>query len=459
MSPKNWFFSASRKLALLVIVVMVASGVSVAEWKEKVLYNFQGGNDGAVPAGGVVFDKQGNLFGATSDGGSGCTSGSCGTVFQLVPPVNKGSNWSKNILHNFQGQDGSIPEGGVILDAAGNVYGTTAYGGSGPCTLFGSTVGCGVVYEMVPPKTKNGAWTEKVLYNFLGNKDGQFPWGDLVFDKSGNLYGATQFGGGYGSCDAPFYQHCGTIFKLSPPQTKGGKWKEKVLYSFKNGKDGANPNGGLIFDQAGALYGTTYSGGSTTNCVFTGFAGCGTVFRLQSTAGEGAWSEQVLYRIKGRPDDGVHPLAGVTLGTKGDVYGTAIGGGKQEGGVVFQLVPPGENGGSWIETVIHAFSLGGDGGASPMGGLIIDGKGNLLGTTNAEGVYFGGTVFRLGVPGTHGEKWDFGLLYSFKGPPDAQFPAAQLFPDKAGHLYSTTQNGGTGQSCQGGCGSVFELAQ
>jgi len=445
--------------AILLALVIFASNLSAAESKEKVLYSFQGGNDGAVPAGGVVFDNQGNLYGATADGGSGCTAGSCGTVFQLVPPASKGGEWSENILYNFHGQDGSSPEGGVILDAAGNVYGTTGYGGSGPCTLFGSNVGCGVVYEMIRPAQPKGGWKEQILYNFRGDKDGQFPIGDLVFDKAGNLYGATQFGGGHGSCDSPYYQHCGTIFELSPPKTKGGSWKEKVLYSFKNGKDGANPNGGLIFDQAGALYGTTYSGGSTTNCVSIGFAGCGTVFRLQSTAREVAWSEQVLYRLKGRPDDGAHPLAGVALGTKGDVYGTAIGGGKQEGGVIFQLVPPSKQGGSWSETVVHAFSLGGDGGASPMGGLIIDGKGNLLGSTNAGGVYFGGTVFRLEVPRTHGEKWDFSLLYSFKGPPDAQFPAAQLFPEKAGHLYSTTQNGGTGQSCQGGCGSVFELAQ
>ena len=267
--------------------------------------------------GGVVFDKQGNLYGATSDGGSGCTAGSCGTVFQLVPPANKSGAWSENILHNFQGQDGSIPEGGVILDVAGNVYGTTAYGGSGPCTLFGSTVGCGVVYEMVAPKTKNGAWTEKVLYSFLGNKDGQFPIGDLVFDKAGNLYGATQFGGGYGSCDAPFYQHCGTIFKLSPPKTKGGNWKEKVLYSFKSGKDGANPNGGLIFDNKGAIYGTTTSGGDQV-CKGAGYIGCGAAYTLipQLTKG-GRRKEKILHIFVNYHRDGAGPNGGLVFDING----------------------------------------------------------------------------------------------------------------------------------------------
>jgi hypothetical protein len=450
------------RLRLVALTLLMTSIAASAEWKEKVLYSFQGGidggPDGAVPAGGVVFDKEGNLYGATADGGSGCISSGCGTVFQLVPPAQKGGAWKENILYMFRGTDGSSPEGGVILDAAGNVYGTTGYGGSGPCTLFGSTVGCGVVYEMIRPAQSKGAWKEKILYNFQGDKDGQFPIGDLVFDEVGNLYGATQFGGGYGSCDAPFYQHCGTIFELIAPREKGSKWTEKVLYSFKAGEDGANPNGGLIFDRAGALYGTTYSGGSITNCVFTGFAGCGTVFSLQPAAREvAARSEQVLYRLNGRPDDGVHPMAGVSLGTKGDLFGTAIGGGRQEGGVIFQVLPPSKKGGSWSETVIHTFSLGGDGGASPMGGLIIDEKGSLLGTTNAEGVYFGGNVFRLEPPRTHATKWGFVPLYSFKGPPDAQFPAAQLFRDKAGHLYSTTQNGGTGQNCQGGCGTVYEV--
>jgi hypothetical protein len=168
------------------------------------------------------------------------------------------------------------------------LYGTTAYGGSGGCVLIGIKGGCGTVYELSPPKVKGGKWAYAILYNFQGGKDGYFPWGDLVFDAAGNLYGATQFGGGFGSCDSPFYQFCGTVFALSPPKIKGGEWREKVLYSFKDIKvgkqigDGANPNGGLTFDSKGAIYGTTRWGGdSANNCTGgSGYAGCGTVFEL-----------------------------------------------------------------------------------------------------------------------------------------------------------------------------------
>ena len=170
---------------------------------------------------------------------------------------------SETILYGFNGTDGSIPVGGAIIDGNGNLYGTTAYGGSGTCLLFGDNVGCGVVYELSPPTQKGGQWTYTVLYNFQGGKDGLFPWGDLVFDSHGNLYGATQFGGGKGTtCNQYFDGNCGTVFELSPPKQKGGKWTEKILHSFAGGTDGANPNGGLVLDGNGAIYGTTYFGGN-----------------------------------------------------------------------------------------------------------------------------------------------------------------------------------------------------
>jgi uncharacterized repeat protein (TIGR03803 family) len=437
-------------------IVLATVSTASAGRKEKVLYSFQGGNDGAVPAGGMVFDKQGNLYGATSDGGSGCTAGSCGTVFQLVPPANKSGAWSENILHNFQGQDGSIPEGGVILDAAGNVYGTTGYGGSGPCTLFGSSVGCGVVYEMVPPKKKNGVWTEKVLYSFLGDQDGQFPIGDLTFDAAGNLYGATQFGGGFGSCDSPFYQHCGTIFKLSPPKTKGGKWTEKVLYGFKSGKDGANPNGGLIFDSKGAIYGTTYAGGDQI-CSVAGFVGCGTFYQLVPPVKKGgSWTEQVFHRFAvGFPNNGAGPNGSLVFDTEGRIYGTAVAGGSgRSDGVVFRLA---RSGGRWTERVLH--SLQGQDGQVPRSGLTFDSLGNLYGTASGGASTGGGSVFKLSPPGSGGGKWRFAVLHVFTGAPDGSYPAARLTFDKFGNLYSTTQESGTGQNCGSyGCGTVFEVS-
>src|SRR5579863_9872399 len=273
MTYKQCSRLVSRPL-LLFLILMLASTAS-AEWKEKVLYSFQGLPDGSVPAGGVVFDTHGNLYGATTEGGANSCPGiaQCGTVYQLTPPATKGDAWTETVLYTFLGKnhnDGNTPAGGVMIDAAGNLYGTTAYGGAGSCILLGTNVGCGTVYELSPPTQKGGAWRETVLYSFKGDTDGQLPIGDLVFDKQGNLHGATQYGGGYGSCNPSFYQHCGTVFKLSPPKTKGGKWTEKVLHGFKGGMDGANPNGGLVFDGTGAIYGTTSAGGNT-NCTGAGF--------------------------------------------------------------------------------------------------------------------------------------------------------------------------------------------
>jgi hypothetical protein len=250
-------------LTLFALVLGLASTAS-AEWTEKVLYSFQGGADaGSVPAGGVVFDKQGNLYVATTDGGPpSCApiGGACGTVYQLSPPAKKGDPWTATLIRMFEGKksnDASVPTGGLILDGAGNLYGVTGYGGTGDCVLVGVPAGCGTVYELSPPAQKGGAWTETILYSFPSSKQGYLPNGSLVFDSAGNLYGATMFGGGQGTTCDPFYQYCGAVFELSPPKTKGGKWTENVLHAFKGGMDGANPNGGLVLDNKGAVYGTS----------------------------------------------------------------------------------------------------------------------------------------------------------------------------------------------------------
>jgi hypothetical protein len=341
------------------------------------------------------------------------------------------------------------PVGGVLFDQTGNLYGTTAYGGSGNCQLFGGRVGCGTIYELAPPKQKGDPWTETVIYNFQSGKDGYFPWGDLTFDKQGNLYGATQYGGGHGSCNAPYYQYCGTVFKLSPPKTKGGKWTEKVLHSFAGGKDGANPNGGLVLDSKGTIYGTTHIGGF--NCPQFQGVGCGTVFKLTPLK-NGNWTEQILHRFTDG-DDGAGPNGGLIFDSKGSLYGTGGGGGSGNGfGVVFRL---GKLSGRWVETVLHSFQ--GPDGRDPSGPLTFDSTGNLYGSTNADGSYFGGTLFRMMLAKGAQDKWELTSLYSFKGPPDGQFPAARLIFNEGGGLYSTTSNGGTGHACQGSCGTVFQL--
>ncbi len=449
-----------RPILLLVFACSLAS-VASAEWKEKVLYSFQGVPDGSVPSGGVVFDKAGNLYGATQDGGSSSCDGpgQCGTVYQLTPPTKKGGAWTETVLYVFKGHaydDGATPEGGVVIDEGGNLYGTTGYGGSGTCTLLGGAVGCGTVYELSPPAKQGDPWTETVLYSFQGGKDGYVASGDLVFDKAGNLYGATLFGGGKGTtCDSAYGGQCGTVFELSPPKTKGGAWTEKVLHSFAGGTDGANPNGGLVLDRKGAVYGTAPIGGNQLCNFGNGNVGCGIVFRLLAPATNGTrWTEQMVHRFADK--DGAGPNGGLIFDAKGRLYGTTGGGGGGTNqGVVFRFVPA-RTGRSWVEDLLHVFSGEGNAPCCPSAGLALDPSGGFYGVS-LGGQYFRGTTFLMKQPTTPSGAWRFALVDTFRGAPDAAYPEARVIFSSAGNLYGTTQGGGSGEACDGGCGTVFEL--
>jgi uncharacterized repeat protein (TIGR03803 family) len=444
-------------VCMLFAVAFVLAAPASASWKEQVLYSFQGGtNDGSVPAGGAVFDPQGNLYGATTDGGpASCApiGGACGTVFQLSPPAQKGGAWTETLIYQFQGKgsnDASVPNGGLIRDAAGNLYGATAYGGTGDCVLLGVPAGCGAVYELSPPKQKGGAWTETILYSFPTAKQGYVPNGNLVFDSAGDLFGATIFGGGKGTTCDKFYQYCGAVFKLTPPKTKGGKWTEKVLHAFSSGTDGASPNGGLVLDGKGNVYGTTYAGGIEGGVCGSG--GCGAVFELRPpTKIGGVWVERVLHRFGGASDGG-GPSAGVIFGGSGNLYGTTVGGGAHNSpwGTVFQLAR--HLNGMWTERLLYTFQDGKDG-SEPRGGLVLDSNGNLYGTATGGGTVGGGTIFRLRPTGS---TWTLTVLHSFTGDPDGSWPAGSLVFDTAGSLHGTTEDSGTGQACgTHGCGTVF----
>lgn len=346
-------------------------------WTEKRLHNFgQGKDDGLYPIAGLTFDALGNLYGTTRNGGSGTcilygNNPGCGTVFELIPQA--GGGWEEKVIHNFgNGTDGAFLNAGVIVDAAGNLYGTTVNGGS---TTYG------MVFELSP--TSSGGWKEKVLHTFAGGNDGIGPYGGLVFDGAGNLYGATA-GGGTNACS------CGAVYELTP-ETNGG-WSEKVLHSFGYGSDGYNPSASLVFDREGNLYGTTPAGG-----LYRSWGG--TVFELTPTTG-GSWIEAVLHNFNNDGAGGYFLYGSLIFDASGNLYGTALAGGDgtcngnsgEPGcGAVFELVPAG--GGNWTETVLREFD--GTDGENPQANLIFDAAGNLYGTTYSGGAYGGGIVFEI----------------------------------------------------------------
>jgi uncharacterized repeat protein (TIGR03803 family) len=353
----------------------------ITGWAETVLYSFTGGADGAIPFGGLVFDDVGNLYGTAEHGGGSpeCLSG-CGVVFELSPPATAGSVWTESVLHSFSGAgntDGAVPVGGLVRDAAGNLYGTTAAGSAeqnSPCPLDG----CGTVFQLSPPTSPNGVWTEAILHSFGLNQENSES--SLVLDSQGNLYGSTTDGGAHLK---------GIVYRLLRPATAGGIWSYRVLHAFgptmAGSPEGAMP---LTLTLRGKriLYGTTSVGG---------LHGGGTVFQLvPPTVAGGAWVENVLYSFGGGIGDGQYPRDALIFDSAGHIYGATQNGGRADAGTVFELTPPASEGGAWTETVLHIFA-GGKDGASPGGGLIFGKNGVLFGVTTDGGTGDRGTVFGL----------------------------------------------------------------
>jgi uncharacterized repeat protein (TIGR03803 family) len=342
-------------------------------WTSRVLYSFANpdqGVDGAFPTGSVVFDAKGNLYGTTGWGGANDS----GTVFRLTPPAEGHTEWTEMVLHAFSGADGAGPEAGVVLDAAGNLYGTAANGGS---------ANDGTVFKLAPPVSGQTAWTATILHTFRGT-DGHQPVGALTFDRAGNLYGTTEDGGAY---------NYGTVFKLAPPAAGHTKWVASVLRSFsQSDAGGSHPMAGLTLDAAGNLYGTTYTGG---------VAGSGTVFTLAApVAGRTKWIETelrtfVYHGPSSATGDGSFPAAGVVLDAAGNVYGTTVVGGTSDGATVFRLSPPQGGHLKWTSSVLHSFPDATGQGSFPEAGVIVGTDGALYGTTYVGGAYGAGTVFRL----------------------------------------------------------------
>jgi uncharacterized repeat protein (TIGR03803 family) len=331
------------------------------------------------------------------------------------------------VIYTFCAQtncsDGGAPYGGLILDDKGNLYGTTSINGNLKCN---SPAGCGTIFELSAQGTLKG------LHSFKTGQ-GRESLSNLVADNKGNLYGSLTYGGDDSGCDEA---GCGTVYKLAADGT------EKTLYVFTGQSDGGNPFGSPIIDSQGNVYGTT-NGGGLAACG----GGCGTVYKVTPSG-----KETVLYNFCSDIQnsiclDGVFPQGSVIADKAGNLYGTTFGGGSLNWGTVFELAPDG------TETVLYSFKGGADGGV-PEAGLIADDKGNLYGTTTVGGSAGYGTVFKVAPDGTET------ILHSFAGGSDGNYPMASLVEDKKGNLYGTTTLGG-GSGCinNDGCGTVFEVTQ
>ena len=426
--------STAYRLLLLALFTLALFMPPAQAQTFQVIHSFTGGASGYYPSNGVVFDRSGNLYGGAAYGGNYTTSCNqsgtetgCGVVYRMS---HHGSGWIFNVLSSFDGANGYNPEQLITVAPDGSLYGTTLAGGSGHCNYSGP--GCGTVFRLQPPATFCGSvscpWTVTDLHQFLGQpSDGWFPnGGSLIMDSGGNLYGTTEYGGLYGF---------GVVYELSPTPND---WTMSVLYNFTGLSDGGYPPSGVVFDNAGNLYGVTYAGGEQNY---------GAAYQLTHAAS--GWTEHVLHSFNYQTD-GAYPSGSPVIDSSGNVYGSTESYGPNNGGTVWELSP---GNGGWTFSVLYAFT-GGPGGG-PFGGLFLDGAGNLYGTTINDGAHGWGSVFRLSPSGGG---WSYTDLYDFTGGSDGGLPYSSVSMDSAGNLFGVTEIGGSSQNCgTDACGVVWEI--
>ncbi len=423
---RNIFFAAVL-IGSFVLTTMfsVAAAYATNTNKDRLIHSFSPAPSG-FPESGLTVDAAGNLYGTTY-GTFGCAN-SCGEVFELSPGAN--GQFQYRVLHTFtRGTgDGIFPQGALVLDAQGNLYGTTVYGGSGGTNCL---YGCGTVYELSP--TATGPWNETILYSFKNGFDGFAPNSGVIFDTAGNLYGVTE-GGGAGTLDPV---GVGTVFELTPV---AGGWAESILHAFVYNSGDGNYPWGLALDASGNLWGVTPLGGSCPS------GGCGTVYELIRAEN---WKENIVYDFQ-YGSDGYQPVSTLVFDSAGNIFGTAwLGGGSPDGGLVFELTPT--SGGTWTEQILHTFT-GAPDGYRPFSGLTFDQDGNLYGTTEGGGAPCNcGTVFKMS-PGVGGS-WTESIVYNFEPTAkDGRLPIGNVIFGPASLLYGVTVNGGPK-----GAGTVYQV--
>jgi uncharacterized repeat protein (TIGR03803 family) len=402
MGSKRFSHSMSKALTISAVVTILASAAWAAGVPQ-IIYNFAGGSDGEYIDSDLVIDGAGNLYGTSVQGGDF----SSGTVFQLTP---SNGGWTHTVLYSFTGgAHGGEPYKGVTVDSQGNLYGTTVAGGGGSCEG-----GCGVAYKLT---NHGGVWTQTVIHAFTGGADGSGPGTGLTLGRHGALYGMTPTGGANG---------LGVVFKLIP--MRNGAWVLKVIHAFTGGNDGAGGSAGRLLLYKGSFYGVTTTGGAN---------GLGVVFNL--THPIGGWQFTTLYAFKGQPDAGF-PYGALAPDSHGHLYGTTYYDGANNLGSVYQLAR--QTDGTWKETVLYSFQGGRDGSGS-ISNVVFDKTGALYGTTSTGGASCDcGVIFKL-TPSGDGT-WKESVPYRFRGHPDGAFVYNGMVGDAAGNFYGTTVHGGTG---------------
>jgi uncharacterized repeat protein (TIGR03803 family) len=393
---------------------------------ETVLYNFQGGADGATPEGTLIADASGALYGTTTYGGVyGCAfNAGCGTVFKLT---RQGSNYTHSVLYAFAGgTDGDGPGSGVVADSQGALYGTTEYGGAN---------GDGTVFKLTP---SGSSYSESVLYSFAGGVDGDAPLAGLTIDSSGDLFGATLLGGGY-SVNCTTGSGCGTIFEL---KHSGAAYSERILVKFHGGRDGATPGSPPLIVGKN-LYGTAATGGGAPSCGSAPInTGCGTIYELSPSGG--AYALHILYHFAGAPHDAANPFAGLALAKDGSFYGLGQYGGVDNAGAMFVLRFSKKG---ISERLLHSLGKGGDG-SYPVATLALGRYGALYGTSEySAGSLDEGAVFDVQPP--RAEQ----LLFHFPGGTGGAYPIGGILVGSDA-LYGTATYGGSAPSA---AGIVFAL--